>query len=124
MCIILARLLMDPVRMTPHTPDIEHMRLAVAVLVSAPDRIGARLQAAETHFGRVTRSELPSRTAEELYMSIVAGLVEGGDEDDGGTVADSIAALSQLRASEIASDMLRLYEIMADIYHKPMHLPT
>lgn len=95
------------------------MRLAVAVLVSAPQGIRARLQAAEAHVGRVSRSELPSRAAEELYMSIVAGLVEGGDEDDGGTVADSIAALSEQRASETARDMLRLYEIVAGVHCEP-----
>jgi hypothetical protein len=98
------------------------MRLAVAVLVSAPERIGVRLQAAAPHFGRVMRSGLPNRTAEELYMGIVAGLVEGGDE--GGTVADSITALGEPRASEIARDMLRLYEIIADIDNERMQSST
>ncbi len=46
-------------------------------------------------------------------MRIGAGLVEGGDDDS--DVAESIASLAEARAVEIASDMLRLYELIAGL---------
>jgi hypothetical protein len=66
------------------------------------------------------------RTSAEkhLKLRIGAGLVEGGDEDDGSDVeadasdtevAESIALLDEARAVEIAGDMLRLYELLAGL---------
>lgn len=48
-------------------------------------------------------------------MRIGAGLVEGGDEDDDSDAAKSISLLDETRAVEIASDMLRLYELIAGL---------
>jgi hypothetical protein len=99
------------------------MRGVVAALATGAAPIRVRLQAAEPHFGQVVRSELLNRTEEDLYMRIVAGLVEGGDEGDEGSVTDSIAALDEARASEIAGDMVRLYEVIADIDDESTRLP-
>ena len=89
------------------------MKLAIAMLCTSPGPIRARLQAAEQHFGRV-RNTAPSGSAEwNLYHRIASSLVEGGNED--GTVAESIAALDETRAADIACDMLRLFELIAGI---------
>lgn len=91
------------------------MRLAVEALATSPGPIRARLQAAEPHFGVVHESEMRTPAEEHLRMRIGAGLVEGGDENDDSDVAESIALLNETRAVEIASDMLRLYELIAGL---------
>ena len=56
-----------------------------------------------------------TRAEQHLALRIGAGLVEGGDDGDDGSVADSIAALEEARAVEIAGDMLRMYELVAGL---------
>jgi hypothetical protein len=86
------------------------MRDAVRALCAAPGSIHSRLQAAETHFKLVDNHAEPGSTKWHLFHRIGSGLVEGGDIDC--TVADSIAALSETRAAEIAHDMLALFECL------------
>lgn len=94
---------------------LEHMRLAVEALVVGRGPIRTRLQEAEPHFGAVIDSEMNTRTERELCLGIGAALVEGGDEDDGASVFESIAALDETRAIETARDMLRLFELLAGL---------
>lgn len=101
--------------MKPSHPAFEQMHLAIEALVTSPGSIHARLQAAEPHYGVVHESKMPTPAEEHLRMRIGAGLVEGGDEDDETDVAESIALLDEVRAVEIAGDMLCLYEIMAGL---------
>jgi hypothetical protein len=53
----------------------------------------------------------------ELWLRIGAGLVEGGDE--GSSLERSIALLDDRRASEIAADMLLLYELLGGLESDP-----
>ena len=89
------------------------MRLAVEALVTGPGDIRTRLATAEPHFGRAFDQPMHGPAAEHLRLRIGAGLVEGGDEDC--SVAESIAALREQRAMEIAGDMLRLYEVLTHV---------
>lgn len=99
--------------MKPDHPAFEHMRLAIEALATSPGPVHARLQAAEPHFGVAHESKTRTPAEERLRMRIGAGLVEGGDDDS--DVAESIASLAEARAVEIASDMLRLYELIAGL---------
>lgn len=110
--------------MMPKHPAFEHMRLAVEALVTGPGPIHTRLQAAAPHFGVAFESEMRTPTAAYLRLSIGAGLVEGGEEDESSDVdteatdaeiAESIALLDETRAVKIAGDMLRLYELVAGL---------
>jgi hypothetical protein len=56
-----------------------------------------------------------TRAEEHLRLRIGAGLVEGGEEGNDLSVADSIALLDEARAVEIADDILRLYELVAGL---------
>jgi hypothetical protein len=91
------------------------MRCAVEELTTGSGSIRARLQAAEPHFGEVHESKMTTAAQERLRMRIGAGLVEGGDEGDETSVAESIDLLEESRAVEIAGDMLLLYELLAGI---------
>jgi hypothetical protein len=101
--------------LTDDHPAFEHMRLAIEALATGPGPIRVRLQAAEPHFGLAFECEMRTRAEKHLGLRIGAGLVEGGDDE--GSVADSIAALRETRAVEIAADMLRLYELVAGRRH-------
>lgn len=63
----------------------------------------------------MSERELRSRAEDHLFLRIGSGLAEGGDEDDDESIADSIAALDETRAVEIAGDMLRMYELAAGL---------
>ena len=90
------------------------MRLAVEALVTGPGDIRTRLAAAEPHFRRALEQPIQGPAAEHLRLRIGAGLVEGGDEDC--SVSESIAALREQRAMEIAGAMLRLYEVLTHVH--------
>jgi hypothetical protein len=98
------------------------MRRAVDALVTSPEPLRVRLQAAEGHFGQlVYRSELPAPAEQLLYHRIASSLVSGGDDveegedyDEDAGIAESIAALDEDVAVMIARDMLRLFELVAD----------
>ena len=100
------------------------MRLALEALISGDGRIQERLQLPSAHFGVLRRSQLRNATEVDLYMRIASSLVEGGDEGDVGSIADSITALDESRAGEIAIDMLRLYEVICDIDDESKRLPA
>jgi hypothetical protein len=97
------------------------MRRAVEALATGPGPIRTRLQAAEPHFGQAFECEMRTPAERHLKLRIGARLVEGGDEapDNGETsnagVAESIALLDEGQAVEIASDMVRLYELVAGL---------
>lgn len=101
--------------MKPEHPSFGYMRLAVEALIAGSGPVHTRLQAAEPHFAQIERSELRTRAERHLDLRIGAGLVEGGEEDDALSVADSIALLDDSRAVEIAGDMFRLFELMAGL---------
>lgn len=94
-------------------PAVEELRRAVQTLACAPGGIRARLIAAEPHFGRAFEQPTSTPAEEQLRLGIGAGLVEGGDEDC--SVEESIAALSESRAGELAGDILRLYELACGV---------
>ena len=105
-------------------PGFDEMRLVVEALVIGSGPVRVRLQATLPHFRRVFRCEARTPLEERLIMRIGAGLVEGGDEDDSADddddasdaeVAEAIALLDEVRAVEIAGDMLCLFEIMAGL---------
>jgi hypothetical protein len=79
------------------------------------------MQAAEPHVGRAFECEMRTPAERHLRLRIGAGLVEGGDdasedaEASDADVAESIALLDEARATEIAGDMLRLYELVAGV---------
>ena len=96
-------------------PALDEMRLAVEALVTGAGPIRARLQMAEPHFGVVHENKMRTRAEEHLRLRIGSGLVEGGDGGDDTDVAESIAQLDETRATVIAGDMLRLYELFAGL---------
>jgi hypothetical protein len=96
-------------------PAFEHMRLAVVALATGREPIRTRLQQAEPHFGRAFECEMRTPAERHLRLRIGAGLVEGGDEGDEGSVANSITLLDEKRAVEIAGGLLRLYELVAGL---------
>jgi hypothetical protein len=124
-----------------HSLNLADMRLAVEALVSNRGGIKARLQAAAPHFGKVHRRmegdpTMRGTPANHLRVRIGAALVEGCSDDDDGdeegdeaTVAESIASLDDDRATGIAGDMLRLYEVIGGIrsddgYKLPSRIAT
>jgi hypothetical protein len=100
--------------MEPDHPSYQQMRLAIESLCISAEAIRARLQAAEQYFSQVRNTALPGSAEWNLYHRIASSLVEGGDNEDG-TIEESIAALDETRATDIARDMLHLFELMAEI---------
>jgi hypothetical protein len=101
--------------MRPDHPAYEHVRLAVEALCTRPEPIHTRLQIAEQHFRHAAITAPPGSAEWNLCHRIGSSLVEGGADDDPGTVAASIAALDESRAIDIAIDMLHLFELLAGI---------
>jgi hypothetical protein len=106
----------------------EPMRLTVETLATGPESIRARVLAAERHFRQVERAHMRDRAEEHLWLRIRAALVEGGPEghddeedDDDLHVAESVADLDEERLTEIAADMLRLYELIARLRADDRH---
>lgn len=101
--------------MTSGHPAFEDLRQAVEALTTGTGTIQERLLAAEPHFGQAfDQKPTMQRPAEQhLGLRIGAAFVEAGPEDC--TVAESITALSDARAAETAGDILRLYELVADL---------
>lgn len=97
-------------------PAFEHMRLAIEALATGRGPIRTRLQAAEPHFGLACENEMRTPAERRLGLRVGAGLVEGGDEGDETSVAESIALLDDARAVEITGDMLRLYELVTGLH--------
>jgi len=89
------------------------MGRAIETLAAGTGPIQARLQAAEPHFGRAFDCGMSDDAANFLRLRIGAALVEG--EDEASSVRDSIAALDDARAADVARDMLRLYEVLAGL---------
>lgn len=104
-------------------PAYEPMRRAVEVLGTHPGPIQVRLQAAERYFAQTRDNAQPGSAESNLYHRIGSSLVEGGADreeqadryDERTAVADSIAALDESRAIEIAQDMLHFFELIAGI---------
>jgi hypothetical protein len=100
-------------------PSEEPLRRVVEVLAIGGGRIRERLHAAERHFREVSRDDMRGPVERDLVLRIGAGLVEGGDDDEGddedADLADCIAMLDESRAAEIAGDMLRLYEVVIGV---------
>jgi hypothetical protein len=97
---------------------VENMRRAVEALATGRGPIRERLQTAEPHFGRAfERGAWPNPAEQRLRLRIGAGLAEGqgGAEDDGLSVGESIAVLDEAHAAQIAADMLLLYEIVVGL---------
>lgn len=102
-------------------PAEEAMRNAVEALISSSGRIRERLQDAARHIGEVAHDQMRGPIERDLDLRIRAGLVEGGDDEDDedaedadyADVAAAIAMLEESRATEIASDIFRLYEVVA-----------
>jgi hypothetical protein len=93
-----------------------HMRRAIEALATGTGSIQERLQAAEPHFGPVFDDDRQRTRAERhLEVRIGSGLVEGGEDDDDRDVAEAIVLLDDRRAVEIASDVVRLYELIAGL---------
>jgi hypothetical protein len=101
--------------MKPTDPSYAHIRLAIEALCTRPEPIHARLQAAEQHFRHVEIGVHGGSAEWNLYHRIGSSLVSAGPDDGSGTVADSIAALDEGRAIDIAADMLHLFELLAKI---------
>ncbi len=97
----------------PDRPAYDTMRSAVEALVVGPEPIRGRLHAAARHLEELRKDELQSAGEHHLYLRIGSQLVEGVDEDC--TLAESIEALADERATEIAGEMLRRYELVAGI---------
>lgn len=96
-------------------PAFDNLRLAVEALATGAGSIHSRLQAAEPYFGKAFESKMQTRLQQQLRLSIGAGIVECGPEDNDYSVAESIALLDEARAVKIASDILRLYELAAGL---------
>jgi hypothetical protein len=91
-------------------PAADELRAVVHVLATGEESINSRLQAAERLFSLVGPDDMRSDAERHLHLRIGAGLVEGGDEDS--SIDESIASLDEARASEIAEDMVRLFEVV------------
>lgn len=94
-------------------PSYEQMKLAIETLCTSPEPIRARLQLADRHFGQLRNTAPPGSAEWNLFHRIASSLVEAGDEE--GTLAESIEALDETRAADIARDMLHLFELIAGI---------
>lgn len=113
--------------MSANVQALEAMRPVVEALVIGPGEIRTRLQAAATPFWTVFTMPMLTPSEERLRLRIGAGLVEGGPDDDDtqddngdedaddAAIALAIESLDEKRASEIARDMLWLFEIFAGI---------
>lgn len=96
------------------------MRRAVEALCTGAGPIRARLLAADRHLSDVSQSDLRDKMQWIFYHRIAAGLVEGGEESDEEAdeeaIAESLAELDDARVIAIATDILHLYELVADIH--------
>jgi hypothetical protein len=105
--------------MVPDHPSYEQMRLAIETLCASPEPIRVRLLATRKHINAVNPSDLRDKAEWAFYHRIVAGLVEGGEESDEeadeSAIAESLTDLGDARVIEIATDILHLFELVADI---------
>lgn len=92
---------------------LANLGAAVEALIAGPAAITGRLIAAEEHLRKIGSEQLPDRAAGYLNARIGAALVASGAED--ASVAESIAAMSDREAAEVATDVLRLYELVAGV---------
>jgi hypothetical protein len=101
--------------MKPTHPGYENLRQAVHILCTSPEPIQTRLQEAEHHLPE-QMDRFPANDAEwNLYHRILSSLVESGTEDESEPISAAIAALPERRASDIATDILRLFELVGNI---------
>ncbi|HSZ05630.1 MAG TPA: hypothetical protein VK778_10595 [Solirubrobacteraceae bacterium] len=101
--------------MKPTHPAYDNLRQAVHILCTSPEPIQTRLQEAEHHLPE-QMDGFPASDAEwNLYHRILSSLVESGTDDENEPIAAAIAALPERRAIDIATDILRLFELLANI---------
>jgi hypothetical protein len=92
------------------------MRRVAEALATTPGPVRSRLQAAEPHFRHVAETDWQNDAERHLNLRIGAGLVEAAnddDPDDERLIGKWIGELDERRAAEIASDLWRLYELVA-----------
>jgi hypothetical protein len=100
-------------QMSRSHPAQEPLQGAVEALVMGSGPVRSRLQAAERHLRAVASADMRSPAERHLDLRIGAGLVEAGDDD--AEIESSIAELDESRASAIAADILRLYELVLGV---------
>jgi hypothetical protein len=104
-------------------PAYDNLRRAVEALATDARPIQARLQAAEPFFHQVRDLDLRSDPERHLNLRIGAHLIAdapatGGEDDeeaDEAARAAWIAALSDAQAADVASDLFKLYELVAGL---------